>query len=83
MLRIKEDKIDKLKKFLQEEYPNIQAFNTRNIVGDSLYTVYEEDGITVEYCYYYEYIEIFGLTDEEFEDLVDESGHVKTLVERI
>lgn len=83
MVRIKEDKIDKLKKFLQEEYPNIQAFNTRNIAGDSLYTVYEEDGITVEYCYYYEYIEIFGLTDEEFEDLVDESGHVKTLVERI
>lgn len=83
MLRIKEDKIDKLKKFLQEEYPNIQAFNTRNIAGDSLYTVYEEDGITVEYCYYYEYIEIFGLTDEEFKDLVDESGHVKTLVERI
>lgn len=83
MLRIKEDKIDKLKKFLQEEYPNIQAFNTRNIAGDSLYTVYEEDGITVEYCYYYEYIEIFGLTDEEFEDLVDESGYVKTLVERI
>ena len=74
MLRIKEDKIDKLKKFLQEEYPNIQAFNTRNIAGDSLYTVYEEDGITVKYCYYYEYIEIFGLTNKEFEDLVDELG---------
>ena len=28
------DKIEKLKKFLQEHYPNIQAFNTRNIVRD-------------------------------------------------
>lgn len=27
------NKIDKLKRFLQENYPNEQAFNTRNIVG--------------------------------------------------
>lgn len=72
------DKMDKLKKFLQEEYPNSQAFNTRNIAGDSICTVYEEDGITVDYCYYYEYIEIFGLTEEEFESLIDDNGMLKT-----
>lgn len=53
------DKIDKLKKFLQKEYPNIQAFNTRNVAGDYLETVYEEDGITVDYCEGWGYIEIF------------------------
>lgn len=72
------NKINKLKKFLQEEYPDIQAFNTRNIAGDSLYTVYEEDGITVDYCPYYEYIEIFGLTSKEFESLIDDYGILKT-----
>ena len=77
------DKIEKLKYFLQENYPNIQAFDTRNWAGDSLYTVYEEDGITVDYCYYYEYIEIFGLTEEEFEDLLDDEGCLKTFYEKV
>lgn len=72
------NKIDKLKIFLQENYPNEQAFNTKNIVGDSMVTVYNEDEIIVDYCYYYSYIEIFGLTDEEFEDLIDKYGHLKT-----
>ncbi len=71
-------KIDKLKRFLQENYPNEQAFNTRSIAGDSMERVYDEDEIIVDYCYYYSYIEIFGLTDEEFEDLIDKYGHLKT-----
>ena len=72
------NKINKLKRFLQENYPNIQAFDTRNIVGDYMITVYDEDGITVDYCPYYEYIEIFGLRYEEFKDLIDEFGNLKT-----
>ena len=71
------NKINKLKRFLQENYPNIQAFDTRNIVGDSMETVYDEDGIIVDYCPDYEYIEIFGLTDVEFEDLIDNYGRLK------
>ena len=64
------NKIDKLKKFLKENYNGTQAFNTRNMVGDTMGTVYQEDGITVDYCYYYDYIEIFGLTNEEFGSLL-------------
>lgn len=71
------NKIDKLKIFLQENYPNEQAFNTRNWIGDNMETVYDEDGIIVDYCYGYEYIEIFGLTDVEFEDLIDDYGMLK------
>lgn len=41
-------------------------------------TVYDEDGIIVDYCYDYSYIEIFGLTDKEFENLIDNTGHLKT-----
>lgn len=32
----------------------------------------------VDYRYDYEYIEIFGLTDVEFENLIDNTGHLKT-----
>lgn len=72
------NKIDKLKIFLQKNYPNEQAFNTRNWIGDNMETVYDEDGIMVDYCYNYGYIEIFGLTDEEFKDLINNTGHLKT-----
>lgn len=67
-------KIEKLKKFLQENYPNFQAFNTKNICGDYTEQVYNEDGIIVDYCSSYGYVEIFGLTNEEFYNLIDDSG---------
>ena len=65
-------RLEKLKKFLQENHPNIQAFNTRNIAGDRMVTVYESsDGITVDYAPGWEYIEIFGITEDEFDSLLD------------
>lgn len=74
------NKIDKLKNFLQENYPNIQAFNTRSFTGDYTTTVYNEDGITVDYAPGYQYIEIFGLTDKEFEDLLDKNSFLGSLL---
>ena len=56
--------------FLKEEYPDIQAFNTRNLVGDEMTTVYEKNGIIVDFCEHWGYIEIFGLPDTEFEYLL-------------
>lgn len=43
----------------------------KNTAGDPMATVYEEDGITVDECCYYGYLEIFGLTDEEYQGLSD------------
>ena len=68
------NKIKKLKRFLNNNYPHIQAFNTRNLVGDSMKTVYDDDGIIVDYCEYWGYIEIFGLTEKQFDDLLDENS---------
>ena len=69
------NKIDKLKKFLNEEFKEkIQAFNSRNLVGDQMYTIYDEDGITVDMCYEWSYIEIFGLTQQQFEDLLEDEN---------
>ena len=70
------NKLNKLKEFLENNYPNIQAFNTRNLVGDDMITVYDEDGITVDYCEEWDYIEIFGLTNEEFRSLLDEESYL-------
>lgn len=66
----KKEAIRKLKAFLQENYPNCQAFDTRNIAGDEMETVYKEDGITVDYCRCWHYLEIFGLTSKEYNSLI-------------
>lgn len=76
-----ENKINKLKKFLQENYPNMQAFNTRNIAGDYMKNVYDKDNIQVNYAPKYDYIEIFGLSDKEFDSLLDREGHLKNFSE--
>ena len=76
---MKEKKLIKLKKFLKGVFKKrIQAFTTKNIVGDYMETIYNKDGIQVDYAPGYGYIEIFGLTDEEYEDLIDNTGYLKT-----
>ena len=58
------DRIEKLRKFLIDTgYSGTQTFDCRNVVGDPMSTVYDENGITVDHCYRYEYLDIFGLSD--------------------
>ena len=55
-------RLAKLIEFLKEEFPDgIQTFFTKNLVGDYMYVIYNEDDISVEYCPTWNYIEIFGL----------------------
>lgn len=75
------NKIEKLKRFLQENHPNVQAFNSRNLVGDYMKTIYDEDGIVVDYAIDWDYIEIFGLSQDEFDSLIEVEkwgDHLKT-----
>ena len=44
-------------------------FFTRNLVGDYMQTVYEDEEITIEICRGYEYFEVFGLTEIEEKEL--------------
>lgn len=44
-------------------------YNTRNIAGDSMSTIYDEDGLLIEGCYQWSYFEVFGLTEDEFIEL--------------
>ena len=70
---MKENRLNKLKKFLKEKFKKrIQAFTTQNIVGDYMETIYNKDEIQVDYAPGYRYIEIFGLTNEEYKELEKE-----------
>lgn len=46
-------------------------FNTPNIVGDTMTRIYDESGLEILICYYWEYFEVFGLTNQEFRQLED------------
>ena len=68
-------RIDEVKFFLMDIFPNrIQIFNSRNVVGDSMYNIYDKDDIKVDYCHYYEYIEVFGVTEKEYKELTETCG---------
>ena len=66
------EKVFNLIYFLKCEFPDgIQCFYSRNLVGDVMGTIYDTDGITVDFCANYDYIEIFGLEKEEYNYVVE------------
>ena len=67
-------KIEKLIKFLKERFENgIQMFDTPSLVNDFRLPIYSEDEITVLWAPGYEYREIYGISDEEFERVMKEA----------
>lgn len=50
---------------------NYGIFNSRNIFGDPMTTVYRGNQLTIDICYPYGYFEVFGLSEKEFEELAD------------
>ena len=63
---------EEVKQFLKDkgyQDKNYQVYNTRNIVGDPMHNVYIKDGVVINECTYYGYIEIFGITKEEYNSL--------------
>lgn len=64
-------KLEKAKEIVKEfiEDAGCGIFNTRNIVGDRMETLYDEDGLQVDICRFYEYFEVFGLSKDEFAEL--------------
>jgi len=55
-------------------YSGIQVFCSRNTVGDQMETVWSEDGVAIDYCPYYDYLEVLGLTEDEIHALCDLLG---------
>lgn len=70
------ERLKKLIDFLNKAFPDKeQTFFTRNLVGDSMTEIYDYDGITVDLCCYWGYIEVFGLMEKEKEALKEEGFH--------
>ena len=65
-------KLDIAKKIIKEHYEEADCglYDTRNIVGDWMTTIYEDDGLTIDICYNYSYFEVFGLSNKDFEELL-------------
>ena len=71
------EKLEKALAFLKDYFKDeesIQSFDCRNFVGDILYPIYNKDGIRIEYDPRHQYIEIFGLTHDEYTKLCDMSN---------
>ena len=64
-------KLDIAKDIIKEFYflADCGIFNTRNILGDKMTTIYKDDELTVDICYDYSYFEVFGLSKAEFKEL--------------
>ena len=65
------ERVQKIIKFFEEhDYDTCGGvFDTRNIAGDRMYNIYNEDNVQIDICYDWEYVEIFGLLDSEFNDV--------------
>lgn len=64
-------KVDIAKRIIKENFTcgDCGLFNTRNIVGDPMATIYDEDGLTIDICYQCSYFEVFGLSGKDFGEL--------------
>lgn len=69
----KMSKLEQAKKVVKENIheANCGIFDSRNLVGDYMETLYDEDGLQIDICRGWAYFEVFGLTKEEFENLKD------------
>lgn len=67
-------RIEKLIKFLKERFESgIQMFDTPSLVNDYRIPIYIEDDITVLYAPSWNYIEIYGISSEEFDRVMREA----------
>ena len=68
-----ESKLDIAKKIIEEQWKYYQCgiFNSRNIIGDYMCTIYDDNVLVIDVCDDYAYFEVFGLTQKEFDELSD------------
>lgn len=66
-----ESKIETAKRIIKDHFKEAECgiFDSRNIAGDPMNTIYDDGNLQIDICYYWEYFEVFGLSNEEFKEL--------------
>lgn len=56
---------------MKENYKDADCgiFDSRNLVGGRMTTIYADGDLIIDICYGYSYFEVFGLSEKEFEEL--------------
>ena len=64
-------KLERAKNIIKENIDDARLgiFNCENCSGDPTVRLNEDTDFTVRICYDYEYFEVFGLSDSDFEKL--------------
>ena len=71
----KKDKIEKVIEFLHEKFPDkIELYRVRLFPSSSLNLIYHNDCIALGHNEGWRYIDIYGVTEEEYEKINKECG---------
>lgn len=64
-------KLEQAKQVIKERFDDAQygIFSSRNIAGDHMTNIYDDGELEIDICYGWMYFEVFGLSEEEFEEL--------------
>ena len=76
------DKAEKIINFLKEYFggEKIQIFYTKNWAGDEMFTIYDKDNIVIDYSPYYDYIEISGMNEQDYNKVVNVIGDYSSAI---
>ena len=73
------ERLKKALDYIKANYHSgIQVFCSRNTIGDQMERVWSEDDVAIDYCPYYDYLEVLGLTGDEIHALCDLLGDFST-----
>lgn len=63
--------LDIAKQIIRQHFTSGECgiFSCRNTTGDPMEPLYDNGQLKIDICYRYEYFEVFGLSDAEFEEL--------------
>ena len=65
------NKLEKAKEIIKANINRggLGIFDSRNNLGAFIKTIFSQGGLTINICEYWQYFEVFGLTDREFREL--------------
>lgn len=66
---------DLLDENISDDDPRIQLFDCSDIAGDNKDILYQNGDVIVYYCHYYDYAEVIGLSDEDYNKVFDAVGY--------